>query len=185
MSALLYADYAQELTSTTLLCHDGHMDVSEMRRQMGDNLRLVLGMKRISQAALARLLQRDAAAINRLANGKQDWTTTDLVTIANELGISDPLSFGRSTEEFVHGVLTDMDPSSGANSQRRTSSCDQTDNRSNIIPFPQVRRPTAVLQRPATVTALSTRHRRPARLIDATSDVNGRYDFGVKYGRHG
>jgi transcriptional regulator with XRE-family HTH domain len=132
------------------------MDVSEMRRQMGDNLRLALEMKRISQARLARHLGRDAASINRLANGKQDWTTTDMVTFANVLGLADPLVFGRRTSEFVAYFETmDTEPflaatgTDGGTPQggtlRSTRRCGDADGDATIILFPQLNRPARTL----------------------------------------
>lgn len=57
-------------------------------KQLGENLKKIRAKRKLSQGALARLLEVDKGYISNIENGKKNPTLATIERLANALGVS-------------------------------------------------------------------------------------------------
>ena len=62
--------------------------MQEISKKLGDNLKKVRAKKKLSQGALARLLEVDNGYISNIESGKKNPTLATIQRLANALGVS-------------------------------------------------------------------------------------------------
>lgn len=62
--------------------------MQEISRKLGENMKKVRAKKKLSQGALARLLEVDKGYISNIENGKKNPTLSTIQRLAEALGVS-------------------------------------------------------------------------------------------------
>ena len=62
--------------------------MQEISKKLGQNLKMVRAKKKLSQGALARLLEVDKGYISNIENGKKNPTLATIQRLAEALGVS-------------------------------------------------------------------------------------------------
>lgn len=62
--------------------------MQEISKKLGQNLKKTRGKKKLSQGALARLLEVDKGYISNIENGKKNPTLATIQKLAEALGVS-------------------------------------------------------------------------------------------------
>lgn len=62
--------------------------MQEISKKLGANMKKVRAKKKLSQGALARLLEVDKGYISNIENGKKNPTLATIQRLANALGVS-------------------------------------------------------------------------------------------------